>query len=43
MRSVEFKYMNLVKAYNKLKEVSELYDGSNEMKKNIRWLGENQR
>lgn len=31
MRSVEFKYMNLVKAYNKLKEVSELYDGSNEI------------
>ena len=31
MRSVEFKYMNLVKAYNKLKEVSELDDGSNEI------------
>lgn len=31
MRSVEFKYMNLVKAYNKLKEVSELYDGSSEI------------
>lgn len=31
MRSVEFKYMNLEKAYLRLKEVSELYDGKNEI------------
>ena len=27
MRSIDFKYMNLKKAYTKLKEVSDLYDG----------------
>lgn len=31
MRSVEFKYMNLKKAYAKLVEVSNLYDGKNEI------------
>ncbi|MGL4912300.1 MAG: HI0074 family nucleotidyltransferase substrate-binding subunit [Romboutsia sp.] len=31
MRSVEFKYMNLKKAYGKLVEVSNLYDGKNEI------------
>lgn len=31
MRSVEFKYMNLKKAYNKLVEVSNLYDGKDEI------------
>lgn len=31
MRSVEFKYMNLKKAYLKLKEVADIYDGKNEI------------
>lgn len=31
MRSVEFKHMNLKKAYNRLKEVSDLYDGQNDI------------
>ncbi len=31
MRSIEFKYMNLKKAYGKLKEVSDIYDGKNEI------------
>ncbi|MDV4150332.1 nucleotidyltransferase substrate binding protein [Clostridium sp. AL.422] len=31
MRNVEFKYMNLKKAYIKLKEVSDLYDGNNDI------------
>lgn len=31
MRSVEFKYMNLKKAYKKLVEVSNLYDGKDEI------------
>lgn len=31
MRSVEFKYMNLKKAYTKLKEVSSLYDGKDDI------------
>lgn len=31
MRSVEFKYMNLKKAYIKLKEVSDIYDGNNDI------------
>lgn len=31
MRSVEFKYMNLEKAYNRLKEVSNMYDGKNDI------------
>lgn len=31
MRSVEFKYMNLEKAYKKLVEVSNLYDGKDEI------------
>lgn len=31
MRSVEFKYMNLKKAYGKLVEVSDLYDGKDEI------------
>ena len=31
MRNVEFKYMNLKKAYIKLKEVSNLYDGNNDI------------
>ncbi|KAI3349118.1 nucleotidyltransferase [Clostridium botulinum] len=31
MKSVEFKYMNLKKAYGKLVEVSKLYDGKDEI------------
>lgn len=31
MRSIDFKYMNLKKAYTKLKEVSDLYDGKDEI------------
>lgn len=31
MRNVEFKYMNLKKAYTKLKEVSDIYDGNNDI------------
>ncbi|HAR86146.1 MAG TPA: nucleotidyltransferase [Clostridium sp.] len=31
MRSIEFKYINLKKAYGKLKEVSDIYDGKNEI------------
>lgn len=31
MKSVEFKYMNLKKAYNKLVEVSNIYDGKDEI------------
>lgn len=31
MRSVDFKYMNLKKAYTRLKEVSELYDGKDDI------------
>lgn len=31
MRNVDFKLMNLKKAYVKLKEVSDLYDGKNEI------------
>lgn len=31
MRSIDFKYMNLKKAYAKLKEVSDLYDGKNDI------------
>ncbi|GAB6168218.1 nucleotidyltransferase substrate binding protein [Clostridium carnis] len=31
MRSIDFKYMNLKKAYTRLKEVSELYDGKNDI------------
>lgn len=31
MKSIEFKYMNLEKAYLRLKEVCELYDGKNEI------------
>lgn len=31
MRSIDFKYMNLKKAYTKLKEVSEIYDGKNDI------------
>ena len=31
MRNIEFKYMNLKKAYIKLKEVSDLYDGNNDI------------
>ncbi len=31
MRSIEFKYMNLKKVYGKLKEVSDIYDGKNEI------------
>lgn len=31
MRSLDFKYMNLKKAYDRLKEVSDLYDGKNEI------------
>lgn len=31
MRSIDFKYMNLKKAYSKLKEVSDLYDGKNDI------------
>ncbi len=31
MRSIDFKYMNLKKAYSRLKEVSDLYDGENDI------------
>ena len=31
MRSVEFKYINLKKAYLRLKEVSDMYDGKNDI------------
>lgn len=31
MRNIDFKYMNLKKAYSRLVEVSELYDGKNEI------------
>ncbi|MDB1962117.1 MAG: HI0074 family nucleotidyltransferase substrate-binding subunit [Clostridium sp.] len=31
MRSIDFKYMNLKKAYSRLKEVSDLYDGKNDI------------
>lgn len=31
MRSIEFKYINLKKAYIKLKEVSDIYDGENDI------------
>jgi nucleotidyltransferase substrate binding protein (TIGR01987 family) len=31
MRSIEFKYINLKKAYDKLVEVSKLYDGKNDI------------
>lgn len=31
MRSIEFKYINLKKAYIKLKEVSDIYDGQNDI------------
>lgn len=31
MRSIDFKYMNLKKAYNRLKEVSILYDGKDDI------------
>ena len=31
MRSVEFKYMNLKKVYLRLKEVSDMYDGKNDI------------
>jgi nucleotidyltransferase substrate binding protein (TIGR01987 family) len=31
MRNLDFKYMNLKKAYDKLKEVNDLYDGKNEI------------
>ncbi len=31
MRSIDFKYMNLKKAYSRLKEVSELYDGKDDI------------
>jgi nucleotidyltransferase substrate binding protein (TIGR01987 family) len=31
MRSIDFKYMNLKKAYTRLKEVSDLYDGKNDI------------
>lgn len=31
MKSVDFKYMNLKKAYTKLVEVSKLYDGENDI------------
>ncbi|MGG7141966.1 HI0074 family nucleotidyltransferase substrate-binding subunit [Clostridium nigeriense] len=31
MRSIEFKYMNLKKAYVKLKEVNDIYDGNNDI------------
>ena len=31
MRSVDFKYMNLKKAYDRLVEVSNLYDGKNDI------------
>ena len=31
MRNLDFKYMNLKRAYDRLKEVSDLYDGKNEI------------
>ena len=31
MRSIDFKYMNLKKAYSRLKEVSDLYDGKDDI------------
>lgn len=31
MRSIDFKYMNLKKAYNRLLEVSKLYDGKDDI------------
>lgn len=31
MRSVDFKFMNLKKAYSRLKEVSDIYDGKNDI------------
>ncbi|MBD7914710.1 nucleotidyltransferase substrate binding protein [Clostridium sp. Sa3CUN1] len=31
MRNIEFKYINLKKAYIKLKEVSDIYDGQNDI------------
>lgn len=31
MRSIDFKYMNLKKAYTRLKEVSDLYDGKDDI------------
>ena len=31
MRSVDFKFMNLKKAYNRLKEASDIYDGKNDI------------
>ena len=31
MRNIDFKFMNLKRAYMKLKEVSEIYDGKNEI------------
>lgn len=31
MRSIEFKFINLKKAFTRLKEVSELYDGRNDI------------
>ncbi|MBW9158059.1 nucleotidyltransferase substrate binding protein [Clostridium tagluense] len=31
MRNLDFKYMNLKRAYDRLKEVSDLYDGRNEI------------
>lgn len=31
MKNIEFKYMNLKKAYTKLKEVSDIYDGNNDI------------
>lgn len=31
MRSIDFKYMNLKKAYDRLVEVSKLYDGKNDI------------
>lgn len=31
MRNIDFKYMNLKKAYNRLVEVSDLYDGKNDI------------
>lgn len=31
MKNIEFKYMNLKKSYTKLKEVSDIYDGNNDI------------
>lgn len=31
MRSIDFKYMNLKKAYDRLLEVSKLYDGKDDI------------